>query len=483
MSSTTKTLKNQEMGDRISLVQKLAYSSGVLVNNLQAAAVPAMVVILNLGLGVSPEWVGIIVFVPRMVDALTDPIVGYISDNTRTRWGRRRPYIFVGALLAGVLFASMWQVPSGHSQNFYITTFIFAFICYFFSYSLFATPLVAFGYEMTPDYHERTRLHAFANTIGQLPWLGVHWFYAIMANKNYFADEAEGARYLSIYVGATICIFGVLPAIFCRERILPQAVAVGEPGEFWGRKLVTHISRFLGDFKSTLSCRPFMKLCAATFLVFNGYGVGISFTLYVLIYYVFSGDREAAGFLNGWFGMITVVSSIILIPLTGWIATKIGKRETLLAALCLSLVGYSLKWFGFSPDYPYLLLIACPFIACGIGTLFTLMNAMVGDVCDYDELQSHSRREGVFGAIYWWMVKIGMALAGLVAGILLEKSGFNVKLPEQSDSTLELIRLIDVVVPFVTTALAIWILSTYEITESKSLQIRQQLEERRGKLL
>ena len=80
--------------DRISLGQKFAYAIGMLVNNLQAAALPAMMVILNLGLGMDPALVGIIGFVPRIFDAVSDPMMGYISDHTRSRWGRRRPYIF-----------------------------------------------------------------------------------------------------------------------------------------------------------------------------------------------------------------------------------------------------------------------------------------------------------------------------------------------------------------------------------------------------
>jgi GPH family glycoside/pentoside/hexuronide:cation symporter len=89
--------------DRISLKQKSAYAVGMLVNNLQAAALPAMVVILNLGLGMDVLWVGIIGAIPRIFDAVSDPMLGYISDNTRTRWGRRRPFILVGALVAGLI--------------------------------------------------------------------------------------------------------------------------------------------------------------------------------------------------------------------------------------------------------------------------------------------------------------------------------------------------------------------------------------------
>ena len=96
--------------DRIPLRQKSAYAAGMFVNNLQAAALPAMVVILNLGLGMNPALVGLLGAIPRLTDAITDPLMGYISDNTRSRWGRRRPYIFLGAIAAGVIYAVLWVV-------------------------------------------------------------------------------------------------------------------------------------------------------------------------------------------------------------------------------------------------------------------------------------------------------------------------------------------------------------------------------------
>ncbi|MCA9232386.1 MAG: MFS transporter [Planctomycetales bacterium] len=468
--------------DRISTLQKSAYAVGMLVNNLQAAALPAMVIILNLGLGMDPFLVGIIGFLPRLVDAITDPIMGYISDNTSSRWGRRRPYIFSGAILAGLVFAAMWQLPAGHSENFYFLVFLTASILYFVAYTVYATPFVAFGFEMTPDYHERTRLQAFANTLGQVAWLGVPWFYALMESQ-LFESKVHGAKVLALWVGGAIALLGIVPAIFCREKFdtLPKREELGA-GEQQTDGVWDHTKEFLGGIVTTFRCRPFVKLCAATFLVFNGFQLGISFSLYVMIYYVFRGDNNQASILNGWFGMLTACCTLGVIPLTAWISTRLGKRRTFLITISLSLVGYSLKWFGYNPEHPYWLLASCPFVAFGTGSLFTLMGSMIADVCDYDELETHQRREGVFGAIYWWMVKVGMALAGLLTGILLNYSGFDVALTEaQSDRTLLLLRAFDVGVPLFTSAIALWVIYTYEITESRAHEIRAVLEQRRGK--
>jgi len=629
--------------DRISLKQKSAYAVGMLVNNLQAAALPAMVVILNLGLGMDVLWVGLIGAIPRIFDAISDPMLGYISDNTRTRWGRRRPFIFVGAILAGIIFALMWQLPSGYvdilakkpaaqhvlkkdtsgpvefnqaggatvsyasgdsiapsfhfygpmefakegsaitdlagfpqveinvdlpagsamrasfheaslgelgqgetfslvldeelseggkgklykfqlsdlsntegqsgngsldiqaldhisieilgmtrsgtatihslklrkSQTFFVTYFWYFMamsIFFFLAYTVYATPFVAFGYEMTPDYHERTRLHAFANTVGQLAWLGVPWFYAIMSSS-LFRDTVHGARTLALFVGAAVALLGIVPAIFLRER---QTL---EPVKTSGKSFNQNMIEFFQGIVTTFKCRPFVKLCGATFLVFNGFQLGMSFSIYVMIYYLFGGDDGDAGKLMGWFGMLTSIATLGVIPLTGWIATRIGKRKTFLITISLSIFGYAMKWVGYNPESPYWLLYAAPFVAFGTGSLFTLMGSMISDVCDYDELETHQRREGVFGAIYWWMVKVGMALAGLLTGVLLKVSGFDVALgAAQGAETLFLIRLFDVGIPFITSLIALWIISTYKLTEVKAYDIRKQLEARRGKV-
>ena len=109
--------------DRIPFGLKLIYGCGAFVNNLLAAAIGGMVIVLNLGLGMNPALVGLVAAIPRLTDALTDPLIGYISDNTKTRWGRRRPYIFVGALSVGVIFALLWQLPADQSESFYFWYF------------------------------------------------------------------------------------------------------------------------------------------------------------------------------------------------------------------------------------------------------------------------------------------------------------------------------------------------------------------------
>ncbi len=465
--------------DRIPFFQKAIYSIGAFANTVQAAFIGQMVIVLNLGLGVNPALVGLVGAIPRFVDAISDPVTGYFSDNLRTRWGRRRPMIMFGAITGGICFALMFQLYKGNTEMHYFWYFLAFQILYFIGFTCFSIPWIALGYEMTPDYHERTRLQGASNFVGQLPWLIAPWCWAIMHNKTWFSDIVQGGRTLSIIIGVFIIGAGILPAIFNKEYFhdLPKPDLKGP---------VNVMKDFFKGARITLECMPFVKLCIATLLIFGGFMLASAFTIYVVFFYVFKGagvlDNAYAGggMLLGWYGTFSAICTMGVIHLTTWFSSRIGKKNTFFITIPLSIVGYGLKWIGYNPDFPYLLLIAAPFITFGLGSLFTLMSSMVADVCDYDELKTGARREGMFGAIYWWMVKLGLALASFVSGLLINATGFHQELGlGQADSTLLWLRIFDICIPIVTSLIAIFIIATFEITEDKAYDIRHQVERRR----
>ncbi len=468
--------------DRIPIFQKAVYSIGGFVNSIQAAALGAMVIVLNLGLGVNPALVGLVGMIPRIIDAILDPIVGYSSDNLRTRYGRRRPFIFFGAISAGILYVLMFQLHKGHSETFYVWYFLSFQILFFIGFTCYSIPWIALGYEMTPDYHERTRLQGASNFVAQFAWLLAPWFFAFMSNKNFFTDLVHGARFLAFMIGALIVVGGILPAIFNKEHFGNLPKPKREKG------LGNVMKDFFKGVGITFTNFPFVKLCAATFLIFNGFMLASAFTAYVIFFYVYGGATSldaaysSGGKLLGVFGSFSSACTFGVIFLATWISTKIGKRKTFLITISISIIGYALKWIGYNPDTPYLLLIAAPFIAFGLGSLFTLASSMVADVCDLDELQTGTRREGIFSAVYWWVVKLGTAVTSLISGFLLNATGFHQKLGlGQAPETLLWMRIFDIGIPIVTSLAAIFIIMTFEISEDKAYDIRKQLEARRGK--
>ena len=145
----------------------------------------------------------------------------------------------------------------------------------------------------------------------------------------------------------------------------------------------------------------------------------------------------------------------------------------------LSVIGYLSKWWLFTPSNPWLSVIPGFFIAFGFGGLFPLIQAMIADICDLDELNTYQRREGMFGSIFWWVIKIGLAAALGLGGYLLNWTGFNVELITQTENTLFWMRFWDVVVPVLTSLIAILILKSYSIDESKANEIRDELAKRK----
>jgi GPH family glycoside/pentoside/hexuronide:cation symporter len=230
-----------------------------------------------------------------------------------------------------------------------------------------------------------------------------------------FGDVVNGASYLALIIAAVAIGLGILPAIFLRERFKEIAEQEGSDKISAG---VWHVIKdFFHGFATTLKFKPFLKLCVATFLVFNGFILIAAFQSYVIIYYVFVGDQEAGSVFVGHSGSVQAITALCVIAFITWLATKVGKRRAFFVSTGISMVGYALKWFCYTPDNPWLVLIPAPFMAFGLAGLFTLMPSMICDVVDMDELNTHQRREGMYGSIYWWVVKLGQSVAIFGGGV------------------------------------------------------------------
>ena len=199
---------------QVPMGQKIAFGIGMLANQMFPAVLGIFMVVLVQDLGF-PGWMwGIIFFLPRVFDAITDPIMGYISDNTKSRWSRRRHYVFWGALIMGISFVIMWQLyrENGIVYNFYF--FIFWSFIFYLGLTIFSVPYVAMGYEMSNDFHERTSIMAIAQWIGQWAWVIAPWFWVFMYDKSWFESADVATRTLAVWVGIVCMIFAIVPAIF-----------------------------------------------------------------------------------------------------------------------------------------------------------------------------------------------------------------------------------------------------------------------------
>jgi GPH family glycoside/pentoside/hexuronide:cation symporter len=185
---------------------------------------------------------------------------------------------------------------------------------------------------------------------------------------------------------------------------------------------------------------------------------------------------------SAWFATVNaLITAFLVIPIVTWMAAKYGKKQAFVISTVLSIVGYIMKWWGFSPENPWLMFLPLPLMSFGMGGLFTLMMSMTADVCDLDELHNGlPRKESQFGAIYWWMVKMGQSLALVLSGAILKWVAFDQNAAIQTPETLTNLRLADIIVPAGSAFIAIFVMIGYNLTEDRMNDIKEKLKIKRS---
>jgi len=431
--------------------------------------------VLTVELQVNALYVGMAMGLPRLWDAFTDPVIGYMSDNTYSRWGRRKPYMLVGGVLVGLCLALMWQMPRGWTDLGYFWFFTGMSLIFYLAYTIYATPFMAMGYELTPDYHERTRLMGVMNFMGSLASIPLAWLFAI-TQWDVFEDGVQGAQVLAAGLGVVVIVVAMIPVTLLRDPTREKFVKRPTEGNA-GRKPRLNFSAGL---KETLKNSSFRRICLATFLFFPGLILIQNFSSFLVIYYLFDGDKDASSVFLGWSGSLSAVLAVVFIPVVTHMGTRFGKRNAFMICAGLALFGTLIKWFCYVPEMPLLNLIPGPFIGIGFAALWVLMGAMMADVCDEDELNTGSRREGTYSAVYWWIVKLGLSASLAISGLLLNFTGFNEDMGAmQSDSTYFWMRVFDVMFPAIFIAAAIYSIYRFPITEERAYAIKAELEKLR----
>jgi len=318
-------------------------------------------------------------------------------------------------------------------------------------------------------------LMAIAQFCGQWAWVIAPWFWVIIYDPSLFESAESATRELSIYVAIVCTVIAIIPALLVKTESTENE-----------KNLVPINSENIGNaaksiYVSSLAAlrnKPFRKLCIATFLIFNTFQTIAAFSFFIIVWYLFNGDAGAAGIWPTLHGSVgALVTTFVVIPIVTRMSEIYGKKNAFLISQSISIIGYVLFWFLFVPGKPYLFLYALPFFSFGIGSLFTVMMSMTADVCDYEEYQNGlPRKEGIFGAFYWWMVKFGTAIAGLFTGLIMSYVGFNPDAGVQTDEAINGLRLAYTLIPITGTLLAIYVMKDYEIDEEEANRIRELLK-------
>ena len=401
-----------------------------------------------------PALAGLVPLVGRAVDAFTDPMMGRLSDRTRWRGERRRPYFLLGAVPYGLSFALLWVHAPFESQLGLFAYYTAAYCLLSVASTVLSVPYLAILPEMAPGYDERTSLSTY-RTIGAT--LGI--FAAVSIRPLAETFGGGGAGYAMVGV-----VFGVMLAL---PWIAVHRVTFERP-EFARRP-----SRqgFVEGVGKVLRHRTFVRL---TWIYICG-RIAMDLSATLLILYVSywlgrTGDFEVVMF-------VFLLSVVVSLPL--WLRASRGRDKStifIFGSVWWMATSATLAWV--QPEYPRWLIIAVvPLVAAGFALVDLMPWSMLGEVIDEDELQGGERREGIYNGVFTFLRKLGGALGVFLVMSILDVAGFTAG-ETQTDTVRQTIRVLAAVGPAVFLALAIVAARGYPLTRAAHERILASLAAR-----
>lgn len=457
--------------DKVAVSQKVYYAlAGVaLIPGMQLIDRLAQVV-LNMGLGIAPTLVGVAMFIFRIWDAFAGPYFGNLSDNYRSKWGRRKPFIVVGGILCAITLPLMWIMPRSWSQEAMMAFFIVAGLAYNTALTIYTIPYFSLAAEMTPDTHERTSVIGVRAIVFNIVTFFMGWLFWFLELDIFGGDKVFAMRCLAVMTSVAFITFGIIPMMKVKEPYY-QSAATQDSTPLWD------------SFKVTVKNPLFVILVSMMLLMTLGMQTVGTLGYYVSKYYVFHGDDKETALVAGYGGTLFIGLGTASIPLFIWLSKKYGKITALYINSFGFLVATLSQWFLITPEHPYWQIISAAAVGPVVTGIWIILPSMQTDVIDADELETGRRREGSFSAIMGWVQQLGFALSVLLAGVILDVSGFDVALGAgQSEGTLTWMRGLFVFFPIAMACGMIALIRFYPLTEERCHEIRLELEQRRGKL-
>ncbi len=406
-------------------------------------------------LGVTAGMLSWVFLFGRIWDAVTDPAMGHISDRTRTRWGRRRPYFLISILPIWLLFYLIWSPSQSLSIN---GLFVHLMICYILLYTfwtVFNIPYYSLGMELTPEYHERSRL------------FGGRQAFLIAGNiAGTFAPV-----FFASAMGSKIAGYPRMAAVFggiCALLILIMFFRVQERVESVKRQAFPFIKGLVVTFRN----RAFVVLM----LVYLASLIGGSFlaplTLYMAKYVV------KVEWVPQYVILTYMGGSLLTIPLWLGLSKKFGKNKTWSAAMIIGAIGYALSYTYHEGTWLRWILLAIP-TGAAYGCTMMLGPSIQADVIDSDELETGTRREGAFVGVWSFLDKAALGLAVFVGLQGLEIIGY-VPNVEQTETVIIGMKVLYCVLPALLNFAAALIFLKFPLTEEVHAEIRAQLDARKN---
>jgi len=458
-------------GGKVPFWEKVAFGSGGMCNEFMGNVIMFLAMpIFNIALGLDAALVGIAIGIPRFWDAITDPLMGNISDNTRFRFGRRKPYMLAGSFFGGIIFSLIWFASPEWSQTKLFLWFTGMAILFYTAYTVFIVPCNGLGSELTMDIKDRTRVMAYRAFFASLAGLATPWAYKLCFFEPFGGEGDEntvvlrGVKYVGLLFGFLIIVTGMIPALVCKEN------PAGEKQE------KISIGKAL---KTTLKNHPFLLIVGMIFFILMGIYLVQPMQLYIDIYYLYDGDKGLAAKLFAIANSVYALAGLAATPLVAWLGTRFGKVRTLLWSQILLIVSSLLTWILYTPEQPYLSLICMALMSPAMASVWILLGSILADVCDYDELNTGLRREGMYSAMYSWFIKAGVSGVLAVSGFLIKWSGIDPALDCQNSGAILKMRVFFALVPPSFVLISLICTWFYPLNETRMLEIRAELNARK----
>jgi GPH family glycoside/pentoside/hexuronide:cation symporter len=472
----------ERVRDRIPVLTKASYGLGTAIDMWGFWLYPSVAfAVFNIYLGI-PAWqVGLALTLIRIYDAIADPVTGWISDNFRSKHGRRRPFILVAGVLAGLGLPTLFLVsPSWVDIHFLGLSAVFWYMIvssmiYIPIMALYTVPFNSLGAEMTPDYEERTSIMTYRSSMQKIFEVGN--FYALrFTNLSWFLLPGAVGKNTLLGIQVYSSILGVIMAIFAitiffrvKERYYEKVVV----------KIKERIS-IKSSLYETLKCKPFRVIMSFGGAFTLGTSMVGSLGYYTTVYYVCGGSTILGDDWNFWMGLAFMVGGFIGAPILGRIARRTEKKAAVMIAAIIGIIGYGGSWYLYTPLVPWLQTVASGLMGLSASGLWMLHGSIGADIIDYDELNMGVRREGSFTACGSYILKLGSSLGTFIAGLILSWSGFNSNIQVQAPETITWIRSMLASIPILGLIAIILIISKLDLTKARCGEIRTQLEARRG---
>ncbi len=439
---------------------KLAWGTGalgvaVLINGISMLVLFYMVGVLK----IEPALAGAVIFTSKILDVLSDPVVGYWSDRIRSPIGRRRPFLVWGAVISAASLALVFTTPV--FENELITAgYVFgALLIYTIGYTTFNVPFMAMPAEMTDSYHERSSIHSYRVVfvmIGSFIAGGLGNFFLEEMGR----DEAASYAVLGLSGAAIIFLSMFITFLGTKEARFTRA------GESF--------PDIRADLSAVMHNHHFLRLLtvkACQLLAFASTGA-------VMIFYITNSLQLDLKIMALFYVGVTVMS-VVSTPVLVNISRRVGKRSTYIFA-GVSYVIYSISWVLAEPGEPIAyILIRAMFVGLAAAGNILIAMSMLTDTIEYDATMTGIRREGTYTALYSFVEKITHAIGPLIIGVALSVAGFDKNLPSdqmQSPAVQQALLFGVAYLPAVLAILALMVLAGFKLDEAalKKVKAEQQ---------